>query len=81
MKYRVTDKQVDDDGTVCYTIGDGDSNKVGTVFNDGIRTWKCVGKDGLLVNDMNIRRRMYAAVRAFDAATTFPGTVSHQRRI
>lgn len=81
MKYRVTDKQIDDDGTVCYAISDG-TNTIGTVFNDGIRTWKCVeAGTGLLINDASVRRRMYAAVRTFDASTTFPGTVPNRRRV
>jgi hypothetical protein len=74
VKYKVTDKQRAD-GNTQYTIAES-GNTIGTVSTNGV-TWKCTATTGLLVNDINIRKRMYAAVRVHERSATLPGETAN----
>lgn len=67
MKYKVTNKVVDNAG-VTYDLAHG-TEPAGTVrVNHGpVTFWKAQGTDGLLIADESTRRAMYKAVRLFDA--------------
>lgn len=67
MKFKVTNKIVDNSG-ITYDLAHG-GTPAGTVrVNYGERTlWKAQGIDGLLIADESTRRAMYKAVRLSDA--------------
>jgi hypothetical protein len=70
VKFKVTDEQRTN-GNIHYTIAEGGAI-IGTVTNRA-NTWKCTAPTGLLVNDIDVRKRMYAAVKAH---TALPGKTS-----
>jgi hypothetical protein len=71
VKYKVTDEQRVN-GSIHYTISDSGAI-IGTVTTNGA-TWKCTAPTGLLVTDINVRKRMYAAVRVH---TTLSGETAN----
>jgi hypothetical protein len=76
VKFKVTDEQRAN-GEVRYTIAES-GNTIGTVTaNTCTGTWKCTAATGLLVTDINVRKRMYAAVRVHERSTTLSGETAN----